>query len=106
MISIVPTGIFLEIPTGFDAEIRPRSGLSTKHRVIIPNSPGTIDSDYRGEILVPLLNLGDTDFTVSSDMRIAQLVLRTSISIEWSIAEELDQKSVRGDSGFGSTGVK
>ena len=105
-VALIPTGIFLEIPQGYDAEIRPRSGLSTKYRIIMPNSPGTIDSDYRGEILVPLMNLGDTDFVVSNQMRIAQLVLRASVSINWIISGEIDQNSTRGLSGFGSTGTK
>lgn len=102
-VEFVHTGFILEIPGGYDVEIRPRSGLSTKYKVIIPNSPATIDSDYRGEILVALFNLGDSEFVIEHGMRVAQLVLRKSIHIEWKTVEELSQTE-RGKGGFGSTG--
>lgn len=102
-VEMIPTGFALEIPEGFDVEIRPRSGISTKHKVIIPNSPGTIDSDYRGEIFVPFFNLGDSEFLISHKMRIAQLILRSSYNIEWQINFEISP-TPRGKGGFGSTG--
>ena len=98
----VPTGLALEIEVGFEAQIRPRSGLSTKHKILLPNSPGTIDADYRGEILVALLNAGDTDFVITKGMRIAQMVfakVETAEFVEGSL-----QDSDRGQGGFGSTG--
>lgn len=101
---IVPCGICLQIPQGYDVEIRPRSGLSSRHLVIIPNSPGTIDSDYRGEIRVPMMNLSQKTFIVSHGMRIAQMVLRKSWEIEWVEMDTLAEAE-RGNQGFGSTGI-
>lgn len=101
---LVPTGLILEIPEGFEAQVRPRSGLAFKHGITCLNTPGTIDSDYRGEVKVLLVNLGDEDFTVTRGMRIAQLVIapvvRAAIE-ERSLAGETS----RGSNGFGSTGT-
>ncbi|MBE7411258.1 MAG: dUTP diphosphatase [Leptospiraceae bacterium] len=104
-LGLVPSGVSMEIPVGYDLEIRPRSGISTKFLVIIPNSPGTIDSDYRGEIFVPMLNLSEKDFEIQHGMRIAQGVIRKTYNISWDIVQELDLSSNRGTGGFGSTGV-
>lgn len=101
---LVSTGFSMEIPVGFFADVRPRSGFSTKNKIIIPNSPGTIDSDYRGEILVPLLNLSDKDFLLEAKTRIAQLVI---LSLPLFKIEEVNSlsESERGEHGFGSTGL-
>jgi dUTP pyrophosphatase len=100
----IPTGIKIEIPPNFDIEIRPRSGLSTKNLLFLPNSPGTIDSDYRGEIMVCMVNFGKTTFMIEHKMRIAQIILRQNISINWEIANSL-LNTDRGSGGFGSTGL-
>ncbi len=100
----IPTGIRISLPLGYDAEVRPRSGLANHFFIIIPNSPGTIDSDYRGEILVGLMNLGTEDFTIEHKMRIAQLVIRKTYHFEMEEVEELDSTE-RGEKGFGSTGL-
>ncbi|MCX7998544.1 MAG: dUTP diphosphatase, partial [Leptospiraceae bacterium] len=99
----VPTGIRIALPEGYDAEVRPRSGLANQFFLIIPNSPGTIDSDYRGEILVGLMNLGKESFTVEHKMRIAQLVIRKTYHLELEEVTELSDTD-RGAGGFGSTG--
>lgn len=101
---LVPTGFAIEIPPQHEAQIRPRSGLAVDHGITMPNAPGTIDSDYRGEILVPLLNFGRMAFTVVRGMRIAQLVVARVESVTWNEVSELP-KSVRGSSGFGHSGV-
>jgi dUTP pyrophosphatase len=101
---LVQTGFSMEIPKGYFADIRPRSGFSTKNKIIIPNSPGTIDSDYRGEILVPFLNLSGKDFLVDAKTRIAQLVILKLPEFEIEIVEELTETR-RGERGFGSTGL-
>jgi len=103
--AMVPTGLFVEIPEGYEIQVRPRSGLAAKHGVSVVNSPGTIDADYRGEIRVILVNLSDTDFEVVPGERVAQLVLARHERAEWVEAEELSATS-RGDGGFGSTGNK
>ena len=103
-IAMIPTGFALEIPEGFEAQVRPRSGLATKHGVTLPNSPATIDSDYRGELKVALINLGSAPFTVEPGMRIAQLVFAPVTRIEWSEATEFSFTQ-RGDGGFGHTGA-
>jgi dUTP pyrophosphatase len=100
----IPTGIKIEIPPNYDIEIRPRSGLSTKNLLFLPNSPGTIDSDYRGEIMVCMVNFSKTSFMIEHKMRIAQIILRQNISIKWEIANSL-LNTDRGSGGFGSTGV-
>ena len=102
---IIGTGIKLALPEGFEAQVRPRSGLAAKHGISILNSPGTIDSDYRGEIGVILVNLSNQTFTVNSGDRIAQLVLKKYEKINWKIIKELP-KTNRGFGGFGSTGEK
>ena len=102
---IIGTGIKLALPEGFEAQVRPRSGLAAKHGISILNSPGTIDSDYRGEIGVILVNLSNQIFTVNSGDRIAQLVLKKYEKINWKIIKELP-KTNRGFGGFGSTGEK
>jgi dUTP pyrophosphatase len=100
---LIPTGLFIELPAGFEAQIRPRSGLAYKNGVTVLNSPGTIDADYRGEIKVLLVNLSDTDFTVSDGERIAQMVIAKHEQAEWETVTVL-QDSNRGTGGFGSTG--
>jgi dUTP pyrophosphatase len=94
----------MAIPPGFEAQVRPRSGLSTKHGISMPNAPGTIDSDYRGEVKIPLINLGRVPFTVEPGMRIAQMVICPVIRAE---IEEVDslEETMRGAGGFGSTGT-
>ncbi len=102
---LVPTGISIAIPKGFEAQIRPRSGLANKHGLTVLNTPGTIDSDYRGEIMVILCNLSDQDFTIERGMRIAQMVIAPITHVDIEEVESLD-KTVRGTGGFGSTGIK
>ncbi|HYO12220.1 MAG TPA: dUTP diphosphatase [Thermoanaerobaculia bacterium] len=101
---LVPTGIVLEIPPGWEGQVRPRSGLALRHGLGIVNAPGTIDSDYRGEVGVILINLGETPFSFKRGDRIAQLIVSPVQRVEWEEAEELGG-SGRGDGGFGSTGV-
>jgi dUTP pyrophosphatase len=102
--AMIPTGIAIALPVGYEAQVRPRSGLAAKHGVTILNSPGTIDADYRGEIKAILVNLGDTAFVVEPNARIAQLIVAPVMQIRWEIAESLPE-TVRGDGGFGSTGL-
>ncbi len=102
--ALVPTGLVVEIPAGWEGQVRPRSGLALKHGVTLANPPGTIDSDYRGEVGVVLVNLGDAAHTVQPGDRVAQLVLARVERIEWQEAEELAE-SERGEGGFGSTGI-
>ncbi len=103
--SLIPTGLFIELPEGFEAQIRPRSGLAFKHGLTVLNSPGTIDADYRGEIKVLLVNLSETDFIVNNGERIAQMVIAKHEQIIWEPVIQLE-KSNRGSGGFGSTGTK
>ena len=103
--ALVPTGLFLEIPAGYEVQVRPRSGLAAKKGVTVLNAPGTIDADYRGEVCVILVNLSDAPLTVERGERIAQLILARHEVIEWEPVEELAE-SGRGTGGFGSTGVK
>ena len=103
--AMVPTGLFLEIPEGYEVQVRPRSGLAAKKGVTVLNAPGTIDADYRGEVCVILVNLSDTDFVIEHGERIAQLVLAKHERIDWESVDEL-ASSERGEGGFGSTGVK
>lgn len=102
--AMVPTGLFFEIPQGYEVQIRPRSGLAAKKGVTVLNTPGTIDSDYRGEINVILINLGDKPFTVNSGDRIAQMLVAPVIQADFSIVSSLEETE-RGAGGFGSTGV-
>jgi dUTP pyrophosphatase len=99
----VPCGFAMSIPAGFEAQVRPRSGLSTRHGITLPNSPGTIDSDYRGEVIVPLINLGRAAFTVTHGMRVAQMVIAPVSRAVVREVESLDE-TTRGAGGFGSTG--
>jgi len=103
--AMVPTGLYIELPQGYEAQIRPRSGLAAKHGISIVNSPGTVDADYRGEIRVILVNLSGEPFTVTRGERIAQMVVARFEQVQWEEVEELSS-SERGTGGFGSTGVK
>lgn len=103
--AMIPTGLYLEIPAGYEVQVRPRSGLAAKKGITVLNSPGTIDADYRGEVKVILVNLSGEPFTVENGERIAQLVLARHECIEWESVGELSA-SERGDGGFGSTGRK
>ena len=102
--TIVPTGLFIELPQGYEAQIRPRSGLAAKFGVTVANAPGTIDADYRGEIKVILINLGTADFTINSGDRIAQMVIAPVTQASFSITDSLSETE-RGSGGFGSTGL-
>ena len=102
---LVPTGLFIELPVGFEAQIRPRSGLANKKGITLLNSPGTIDADYRGEIKVIMANVSNEEFIVNDGDRIAQMVIAKHESAEWIEVEELEETS-RGAGGFGSTGTK
>jgi dUTP diphosphatase len=103
--TIVKTGLFIELPIGFEAQVRPRSGLAAKKGITVLNSPGTVDADYRGEIGVILVNLSNENFTIENGERVAQLVIAKHERAEWIQVEELSETS-RGEGGFGSTGVK
>ena len=100
---LVKTGLFISLNPGYEAQIRPRSGLALKKGISVLNSPGTIDADYRGEIGVILINLSDSDFMINSGDRIAQMVIAKHETISWKVVDKLDD-SLRGDKGFGSTG--
>lgn len=102
---IIPTGLYMELPPGYEAQVRPRSGLAFKHGVTVLNSPGTIDSDYRGELGVLLVNLSNEDFTIQAGERIAQMVIARHEQGEFVEVEELDDTE-RGAGGYGHTGVK
>jgi len=102
---LIKTGLKLEIPSGYECQVRPRSGLAYKHGITVLNSPGTIDSDYRGDIGVILINHGTSNFIVESGERIGQIVFAKYERAEWKLSEELTETE-RGDGGFGSTGVK
>jgi dUTP pyrophosphatase len=102
---IIPTGLSLSIPKNFEVQIRPRSGLAAKNNITVLNTPGTIDSDYRGEIKVILINFGNENFIVENELRIAQMVLCPLLQAELEEVKELS-KTIRGDGGFGSTGAK
>lgn len=103
--TLVPTGLHIELPAGYEAQIRPRSGLATKHGISIVNAPGTIDADYRGEIKVILVNLSNEPFAIHPGERIAQMVVARHEKVEWEQVEALEE-SDRGSGGFGSTGKK
>ena len=102
--ALIPTGLQIALPPGFEAQVRPRSGLAIKHGVTVLNTPGTIDADYRGEIKVILINHGKEPFTIERGMRIAQMVIEKHEHIEWKVVESLDETE-RGEGGFGSTGT-
>ncbi len=103
--ALIKTGLFIELPVGYEAQVRPRSGLAYKHGVTVLNTPGTIDADYRGEIGVILVNLSNEDFIVENGERVAQMVIAKHEQAEWSLVEELSDTD-RGAGGFGSTGKK
>ncbi len=101
--ALVPTGLYMALPAGYEAQVRPRSGLAAKHGITVLNTPGTIDADYRGEVKVILVNLSDTPFEIVPGERIAQMVIARHETIEWEEVQQLDATS-RGTGGFGSTG--
>lgn len=103
--AMIPTGLYMEIPAGYEVQVRPRSGLAAKHGITVLNSPGTVDADYRGEVKVILVNLSNEAYTIEPSERIAQIVLARHEKIEWVTVEELGE-SGRGEGGFGSTGLK
>jgi dUTP pyrophosphatase len=101
---LVKTGLYISLPVGYEAQVRPRSGLAIKHGITVLNTPGTIDADYRGEIMVILINLSNEDFVIKSGDRIAQMVIAAHEQADWKLVESLDETE-RGAGGFGSTGV-
>lgn len=103
--AIIPTGLYMELPVGIEAQVRPRSGLAAKKGVTVLNAPGTIDADYRGEVGVILVNLSNEPFTIENGERIAQMVIAKHERAEWKVVEVLSATE-RGEGGFGSTGVK
>ncbi len=102
---LIPTGLFIELPEGYEAQIRPRSGLALKHGIGVLNSPGTIDADYRGEIGIILVNLSNEEFAIQDGERICQMVVAAHAQVNWVEAEVLNE-TVRGEGGFGHTGKK
>ncbi len=102
--ALVPTGLYMQLPQGYECQIRPRSGLSLNYGLTVVNSPGTVDADYRGEIGVIMINLGENDFTINDGERICQMVITTYSHVKWEEAKELD-RTVREDGAFGHTGV-
>ena len=103
--ALIPTGLHIALPVGYEAQIRPRSGLALKHGITVLNSPGTVDSDYRGEVMVRLVNLSDTDFIVRDGERIAQMVVARHEQVAFRLVESLDATE-RGEGGYGHTGLK
>ena len=103
--TVIPTGLFVEIPAGYEIQIRPRSGLAIKHGITVINSPGTIDADYRGEIKVGLVNLSSEKYVVKPGERIAQMVLARHEEVEWMQVDQLNE-TARGEGGFGHTGKR
>jgi dUTP pyrophosphatase len=101
---LIPTGLFIELPDGYEAQIRPRSGMAFKHGITLPNAPATIDSDYRGELQVPIINLSQETFIIRNGDRIAQMVIAKYEKINWEETTDLTQTK-RGEGGFGSTGI-
>ncbi len=101
--ALVPTGLYIQLPEGYEAQIRPRSGLAIKHGISVVNSPGTIDADYRGEICAILINLSDEEFTINDGDRICQMIITEHSRIEWQEVGKLDETD-RGAGGFGHTG--
>lgn len=101
--ALIPTGLFIALPAGYEAQVRPRSGLALKHGITVLNSPGTVDADYRGELKCLLINLSEEPFTIEPGERIAQMVVARHEQVEWEQVEELDDTQ-RGAGGFGSTG--
>lgn len=103
--AMIPTGLFIELPEGFEAQVRPRSGLAAKHGISVLNAPGTIDADYRGEVKVILVNVSNEPFTVNPGERIAQMVVARHEKVDWQETDQLGE-TARGEGGFGSTGKK
>ena len=101
--ALIPTGLYIQLPAGYEAQIRPRSGLAVKHGISVLNSPGTIDADYRGEICVVLVNLSNSEFVINDGERICQMVVATHATVQWDETTNLEE-SDRGDGGFGHTG--
>ncbi len=102
---LIPTGLFVEIPEGFEAQIRPRSGLALKKGITVLNSPGTIDADYRGEVGIILINLSNEDFVIENGERICQMIIASHETVLWNLVEKLEETN-RGEGGFGHTGKK
>jgi dUTP pyrophosphatase len=102
--ALIPTGIFMEIPENFEMQVRPRSGLAIEHGITLPNSPGTIDSDYRGELKIILINHGNKNFTVTNGMRIAQIILTPVVHAQFMLSNKLNPTE-RSEGGFGHTGL-
>ena len=102
--ALIPTGLYMQLPQGYECQIRPRSGLALKHGITVLNTPGTVDADYRGEIGVILINLGQYDYVVTDGERICQMVIKTYTKVEWEPAERLD-RTEREDGAFGHTGT-
>jgi dUTP pyrophosphatase len=103
--ALIPTGLAMALPSGFEAQVRPRSGLAAKNGVTVTNSPGTIDADYRGEVKVILVNLSNEAFTIERGMRIAQMIIAPVTQGIWNVVDDLDE-TARGEGGFGSTGTR
>lgn len=103
--ALIPTGLSIALPKGYEAQIRPRSGLAINHGVTVLNTPGTIDADYRGEIKVILINHGQEPYTVKRGVRIAQMVVERFSHVDWQIVKDIDDNNERGEGGFGSTGT-
>ena len=101
--TVIPTGLFMELPVGYEAQVRPRSGLAAKHGITVLNTPGTIDADYRGEIKVILVNLSNSSFTISDGERIAQMIISSHVQAQWEQVDVLSETE-RGAGGFGHTG--
>lgn len=101
---LVPTGLFMELPLGFEAQIRPRSGLALKHGITVLNSPGTIDADYRGELKILLINFSNSDFEINNGDRIAQMIISKHEQVAWELVETLSE-TLRGTGGYGHTGL-
>lgn len=102
---LIPTGLFVEIPEGYEAQIRPRSGLAFKKGITVLNSPGTIDADYRGEVGIILINLSNEDFVIENGERICQMIIASHETVQWNLVEKLEETD-RGEGGFGHTGKK
>jgi dUTP pyrophosphatase len=102
---LIPTGLYLEIPAGYEAQIRPRSGLALKKGITVLNTPGTIDADYRGEVGIILINLSNEEFVIESGERICQMIIASHETVKWNLVEKLEETK-RGDGGFGHTGKK
>lgn len=102
--ALIPTGLYMQLPQGYECQIRPRSGLALKHGISVANSPGTIDADYRGEVGIILINFGNENFTIADGDRVCQMVIKQYSHVSWQQVEELD-RTKREDGGFGHTGI-